>query len=184
MWCCGRGCHRHSAPPLFIPARFRSFGDVSAGIRQACCTGHHYPNAIDHAELIGPTRNHLSRHTPDSRWLWAIIAPAGAFDKVNRAPRAANSHALAARFNCDANPNTRARRGSPCRRIPAQSMTATASPCVKPHSKFCRRPAVSRRDNAAMGPNSASPSPRPRRDSYGPERRDARGLFVRLFLPG
>jgi hypothetical protein len=44
--------------------------------------------------------------------------------------------------------------------------------------------AVSRRDNAAMGPNSASPSPRPRRDSYGPERRDARGLFVRLFLPG
>jgi hypothetical protein len=44
--------------------------------------------------------------------------------------------------------------------------------------------AVSRRDNAAMGPNSASPSPRPRPDGYGPERRDARGLFVRLFLPG
>src|SRR5271169_5581057 len=33
--------------------------------------------------------------------------------------------------------------------------------------------ALSRRDNAATGPNSASPSPRPRRDSYGPERRDA-----------
>jgi len=77
----------------------------------------------DHAELIGPTRNHLSRHTPDSRWLWAIIAPAGGLrqDK-SRAACAANSHTLAARFNCDANPNTRARRGSPCRRIPAQSL--------------------------------------------------------------
>ena len=66
--CYGRGCGRHSAPPLFIPARFRSFGDVSAGIRQAFCTGQHYPNAIAHAELIGPARNHLSRHTPDSRY--------------------------------------------------------------------------------------------------------------------
>jgi hypothetical protein len=44
--------------------------------------------------------------------------------------------------------------------------------------------AVSRRDNAAMGPNSASPSPQPRSDSYRLARRDARGLFVRLFLPG
>jgi hypothetical protein len=44
--------------------------------------------------------------------------------------------------------------------------------------------AVSRRDNAAMGPNSASPSPQPRSDSYGLARRDARGLFARLFLPG
>jgi len=44
--------------------------------------------------------------------------------------------------------------------------------------------AVSRRDNAAMGPNNASPSPRPRPDSYGPAHRDARDLFVRLFLPG
>jgi hypothetical protein len=42
--------------------------------------------------------------------------------------------------------------------------------------QFCQTPGtVSRRDNAAMGPNSESPSPRPRRDSYGPERRDARG---------
>jgi hypothetical protein len=39
-------------------------------------------------------------------------------------------------------------------------------------------------DNAAMGPNSASPSPQPRSDSYGPARRDARGLFARLFLRG
>src|ERR1700724_2615427 len=44
--------------------------------------------------------------------------------------------------------------------------------------------AVSRRDNAAMGPNSASPSPLPRSDSYGLARRDARGLFARLLLPG
>ena len=44
--------------------------------------------------------------------------------------------------------------------------------------------AVSRRDNAAMGPNSASPSPQPRSDSYGLARRDARGLFARLFLRG
>ena len=44
--------------------------------------------------------------------------------------------------------------------------------------------AISRRDNAAMGPNSVSPSPQPRSDSYGLARRDARGLFVRLFLPG
>src|SRR6202011_5437867 len=44
--------------------------------------------------------------------------------------------------------------------------------------------AVSRRDNAAMGSNSASPSPQPRSDSYGLARRDARGLFARLFLRG
>jgi hypothetical protein len=43
--------------------------------------------------------------------------------------------------------------------------------------------AVSRGDNAAMDPNSVSPSPQPRSDSYGRARRDARGLFVRLFLP-
>src|SRR5580692_8874486 len=68
----------------------------------------------------------------------------GGLRQGKSAPRAANSHALAARFNCDANPNTRTRRGSPCRRVPAQSlMTATASPCVKPHGKFCRRPARS-----------------------------------------
>ena len=40
------------------------------------------------------------------------------------------------------------------------------------------------RDNAAMGPNSASPNPQPRSDSYGLARRDARGLLARLFLPG
>jgi hypothetical protein len=43
--------------------------------------------------------------------------------------------------------------------------------------------AISRRDNAAMGPNSASPSPQSRSNSYELARRDARGLFVRLFLP-
>src|SRR5215472_12697805 len=42
--------------------------------------------------------------------------------------------------------------------------------------------AISRRDTAAMGPNSAFPTPQPRSDSYRLARRDARGLFVRLFL--
>ena len=46
------------------------------------------------------------------------------------------------------------------------------------------RGAVSQRDNAAKGPNSASPSPQSRSDSYGLARRDARGLLARLFLPG
>ena len=52
------------------------------------------------------------------------------------------------------------------------------------HTNALTSGAVSRRGDAAMGPNSASPSPQPRSDSYGLARRDARGLFVRLFLPG
>jgi hypothetical protein len=52
------------------------------------------------------------------------------------------------------------------------------------HTNALTSGAVSRRDNVAMGPNSASPSPQRRSDSYGLARRDARGVFVRLFLPG
>jgi hypothetical protein len=53
--------------------------------------------------------------------------------------RAANSHALAARFNCDANPNTRARRGSPCRRIPAQSLQLTRPRARPAGARFSRQ---------------------------------------------
>lgn len=67
---------------------------------------------------------------------------------------------------------------------PSGGRSRSANRNKRVHTNALTSGAVSRRDNAAMGPNSASPSPQPRSDSYGLARRDARGLFVRLFLPG
>src|SRR5438270_12449083 len=75
-------------PPLFIQLAFGASATFKPPSAKTLPHGPALSQCDDHAELIGPTRNHLSRHTPDSRWLWAIIAPAGAFDKINRAPRA------------------------------------------------------------------------------------------------
>ncbi len=89
---------------------------------------------------------------------------------------------------------------------------ATGAPSVRPSRRSSRMPvgsaASSRRLRTGVAPASstanrtlpadpsnryqlrssrgvgfASPSPRPRPDNHGPARRDARGLFVRLFLP-
>jgi hypothetical protein len=56
-------------------------------LAKACCTGQHHP-CDDRAELIGLARNRLGRILRIPSCYEAMIAPVGAFDKPNRAPRA------------------------------------------------------------------------------------------------